>query len=101
MHRPITLAGDEQLVAMECHVHGLAAHLDCRLLAKRRVDETDRVTLETGDSDMRIVRAVTGNLRALCNAFQAHGMGNAVGRGVDQKEIRLLVIDGNHDATIG
>jgi len=47
MHRPITLAGDEQLVAMECHVHGLAAHLDCRLLAKRRVDETDRVTLET------------------------------------------------------
>src|SRR5205807_1995999 len=39
MHRPITLAGDEQLVAMECHVHGLAAHLDCRLLAKRRVHE--------------------------------------------------------------
>src|SRR5262245_21239955 len=49
--RSVALAGDEQLVAVECHVHGLAADLDGGLLAERRVDQADRAALQAGDAE--------------------------------------------------
>jgi Patatin phospholipase len=100
MHRPVTLTGDEQFVAAECHIHWLAADLDCRLLAKCRVDDTDRIAAEACDCDKAIVRAIASDLSALRNAFEAQGPGNDVARGVDQKQVGLLAVDSNHSAAV-
>src|SRR6185437_16902164 len=50
MHRAIALAGHEQFVAMERHVHRLAADLDRGLLFERRIDQAHGVTVETGNA---------------------------------------------------
>src|SRR3984885_3251037 len=58
MHRAVALAGDEQFVAAECHVHRLRADLDRGLLAKRRIDQAHRVAVEAGDAEQAVVRRV-------------------------------------------
>src|ERR1700738_4279231 len=63
VHRSITLAGDEQFVVAEGHVHRLTADLDRGLHAKRRVDQAHSVAVEAGDADQAIVRRVAGALR--------------------------------------
>src|SRR5580658_10620304 len=45
MHGAVTLAGDEQFVAAERHVHRLRADLDRGLLAECRIDQAHRVAV--------------------------------------------------------
>src|SRR3954451_23014617 len=71
VHRPVALAGHEQLVTAERHVHGLAADLDGALVTEARVDQADRIALQAGDADHAVVRTVTGDLRSLRNVLQS------------------------------
>src|SRR5262249_1924539 len=99
--RSIALAGDEQFVAVERHVHGLAADLDGGLIAERRVDEADRAAPEAGDAEHAEVIAVAGDLRRLAHAFEPDRMGDALALGVDQEQRWLRVIVCDHGAAVG
>src|SRR6185437_81390 len=96
VHGPVALAGDEQLVAVERHVHGLLADLDGGLPAERRIDQADRAALEAGHADDREIVAVTRDLRRLADALEPHRVGDLVARGVDQEQRRLDVVDRDH-----
>src|SRR5271170_694866 len=58
MDRTVALAGDEQFVAAERHVHGLRADPDGGLLPERRIDQAHGVAVEAGDADQAVVGRV-------------------------------------------
>src|SRR6266567_2386187 len=82
MHRSVTLAGDEQFVAAERHVHWLMSDLDRGLLAERWINQADGVALHAGDPDHAVVRAVAGDLRRLGRALEPHRVRDLLARGV-------------------
>jgi hypothetical protein len=98
---PSSLAGNKQLVAAKRHVRRLAANLDGGLLAERRIDQTHRVTLQAGEANEAVVRAVAGDLRRLRDALEPHSADDAFACRVDQEQRRLLVINGDDSAAIG
>src|SRR5262245_40196127 len=91
VHRAVALTRDEQFVAAVDHVHWLAADLDCGLLAERRIDQTDGVTVEARDGEYAPVGAVAGNLGGLRHVLEADCFPDPLHLGVDQKQHRLLI----------
>src|SRR5438132_7683048 len=74
VHGAVALAGNKQFLAAERHVHGLLAHRDRRLAAKRRIHHAHRIALEAGHPDEPVVRAVAGDLRRLRDPFETNGI---------------------------
>src|ERR1700730_9096197 len=101
MHRPVALAGDEQIVAVERHVHGLMSDLDRGLPAERWINQADRVALHAGYADHAVVRAVAGDLRWLRSTFEPHGARDLLALGVDQEKRGLLVVNRDHRVAVG
>src|SRR6516162_6763856 len=85
VHGAVALAGDEQLVAVERHIHGLRADLDRGLLAERRIDQAHRVAVEAGDADQTVVGRVTGDLRRLRHVLERDLVAHPAGRRIDQE----------------
>src|ERR1700729_3481554 len=88
VHGAVALAGDEQFVAAERHVHRLRADLDRGLLAERRIDQAHRIAVEAGDAEQAVVRRVTRDLRRLRHVLEHDLFAQAAGFGVDEEQCR-------------
>src|SRR4051794_22181398 len=86
MHRAVALTRHEQFVAVERHVHRLAADLDGGLLLERRIDQADGVAVEARDAQKTPVRRVARDLSGLRYVLQPHLVPDALARGVYQEQ---------------
>src|SRR5581483_10308758 len=86
VYRAVALAGNKQIVAMERHVHRLAADRYSSLFAERRIEQAYRVAVEAGDAKQAVIGCIAGDLRGLRHVLQHHLVADSAGIGIDQDQ---------------